>query len=379
MSKEPAQSILDPRYAPKMVTKLEKHTITKINKNGVYNIKPDRDGLECFGGITIEVNVNDNLRTGYNTFIIPDEEQPEPPEYAEQIDDVVEDEVITITSNTRTNLQPFSLTSSSKKLVKKYSIFTNVQSDDLDGVLIDWCSGRYYINQYVGEFLSPYAMEAIGTTIWQYIKDNYPEIIEEIWDYGPQRLTISDNVIDLDEYYERFNAYYERLESKLCSVFFLLEDCHVDSNNEIYCKKLSIARIHIISSQLTRTLRIDGELPSSILQVIYDLYSEGGTPICEFGYYEEIEEYGMLPWTSDHKAFKLNALQPISETETKCISLQLPEEYIREEFPSFLGEAEIKVYSYYPSPDRTFDLYNTSNTKCAELWISKPIEGKFYI
>lgn len=377
MSKEPAQSILDPRYSPKMVTKLEKHTITKINKNGVYNIKPDRDGLECFGGITIEVNVNDNLRTGYNTFIIPDEEQPDPPEYAEQIDDVVEDEVITITSNTRTNLQPFSLTPSSKKLVKKYSIFTNVQSDDLDGVLIDWYSGRYIINEYPGAWTELYGGISIGTTVGQYIIDNYPEIVD-VYEFGPQRLTISDNVIDIDEYYEKFNDYMERLPFKICSVFFLLEDCHVDSNNEIYCKKLSIARIHIISSQLTRTLRIDGELSTSFLQVIYDYISEDGTPICEYG---DILEYegALIYGTSEHKALKLNVLQPISETETKCISLQLTEEYIRAESEPGESPGALPNPLYYPSPDRTFDLYNTSNTKCAELWISKPIEGKFYI
>lgn len=371
MSKEPEECVLDSRYVPKMVTKLEKNVKTRITKNGVYNIKPDLDGLECFGGITIEVNVNDNLRSGYNTLVIVDEEQTEPPEEANEINDVVEEEVITINANTRTNLQPLSV--SNKKLVKNYSIFTNIPTGEtFDGVLIDWYSGRYFIEQYpLGMFEFP----TIGFTF-----DNDIPISP-----SPRRI-ISNNTIDLDGDEERFNDYYERLfgdeslptgmQCALACVSFLLEDVNTDSNNQLYCTKLSIVRLIVTSSALTQELRIDGELPSSIIQTIWDYYSEDGTPICEFCA-SDTEGTLTTYLSSEHKLFKLNAIQPISETETKVISLPLMEEYIIGLFMFDTEDTGVPVY--FPSPKRKFDLYNTSDVKCAELWISNTLEGKFYI
>lgn len=367
MSKEPEECVLDPRYVPKMVTKLEKNVKTRITKNGVYNIKPDLEGLECFGGITIEVNVNDNLKTGYNTLVIVDEEQTEPPEEANEINEVVEEEVITINANTRTNLQPLSV--SNKKLVKNYSIFTNIPTGEtFDGVLIDWYSGKYMINQYPG-FLGNFT--AIGFTCDPY----------EPFTPTP-RMIISNNTIDLDGCEELFNDYYYRLYNKMtvlqggvACVSFLLEDINTDSNNQLYCSKLSIVRLVVTSNTLTKELRIDGDLPSSIIQTIWDYYSEHGTPICE--HCSLITSEGLTGYlSSDFKLLKLNAIQPISETESKVISLPLTEEYIRDSYV-FSEEEELPVY--FPSPKRKFDLYNTSDVKCAELWISNTLEGKFYI
>lgn len=380
MSKEPEECVLDPRYVPKMVTKLEKNVKTRITKNGVYNIKPDLDGLECFGGITIEVNVNDNLKTGYNTLVIVDEEQTEPPEEANEIDDVVEEEVITINANTRTNLQPLSV--SNKKLVKNYSIFTNIPTGEtFDGVLIDWYSGRYVITQFpndydYSDFTVGYACEVRGT---HYPTPVYP------FDPSPRRI-ISENTIDLDGYEELFNDYYYRLfeefedtlefQGGLACVSFLLEDVNTDSNNQLYCTKLNIVRLVVLSSALTQELRIDGNLPSSIIQTIWDERSEDGTPICEYCAFVTDGEWSSYV-SSEYKLFKLNAIQPISETESKVISLPLMEEYIRDTW--LYSEEEKEVPVYFPSPKRKFDLYNTSDVKCAELWISNTLEGKFYI
>lgn len=382
MSKEPEECVLDPRYVPKMVTKLEKNVKTRITKNGVYNIKPDLDGLECFGGITIEVNVNDNLKTGYNTLVIVDDEQTEPPEEANEIDDVVEEEVIIINENTRTNLQPFS--TSNKKLVKNYSIFTNIPTgggETFDGVLIDWVSGGYVITQ------NHYEYSTYNHTTGYTCEMTHDYTPKPLYPFNPSpRMIISENTIDLDGFEERFNSYYERLfeESEIpieyiqggfACVSFLLEDVNTDSNNQLYCNKLSIVRLVVSSSALTQELRIDGNLPPSIIQTIWDPNSESGTPICEYCGVIQVEEEILAHMSSNFKLFKLNAIQPISETESKVISLPLMEEYIR----GTAGYSDEDPPVYFPSPKRKFDLYNASNTKCAELWISNTLEGKFYI